>query len=192
MRRSLLIIFLAALLLGLGSIVLGALVTYSTTIGGTQHIDIDTGAVGAPPGADLWWEIFTTAPFDAQLVPENGAEVANLGVVDFDSVCDASLYTLSTNPIPDEELQDGSVIIIKTNLGKYAKMRIDSFGYNLDVTVVYQDDGTPNLCPSPVGGTIDAGDPLQDIKQLDLAFLLGLLGAMMAILLLVTRRSRAS
>ena len=192
MRRFLLVILMVALLLGLSSTVLAALTTYSTTIGGTQKIDIDTGAVGIPPGADLWWEIFTTTPFDAQLVPENGAEAANLGVVDFDSVCDASLYTLSTDPIPDENLQDGSVIVIKTNLGKYAKMRIDSFGYNLDVTVTYQDDGTPNLCPSPVGGTIDAGEPLQKIKQLELVLSLVSSGIIATILLILTRKQKIS
>jgi len=32
---------------------------------------------------------------------------------------------------------------VKTNIGNYAKMRIDSYGDNLVVTIVYQDDGTP-------------------------------------------------
>ena len=84
------------------------------------------------------------------------------------------------------------MIVIKTNLGNYAKMRIDSFGYNLDVTVTYQDDGTPNLCPSPVGGTIDAGEPLQKIKQLELVLLLVSSGIIATILLILTRKQKIS
>ena len=40
------------------------------------------------------------------------------------------------------------MILIKTNIGN-AKMRIDSYEYELHITIVYQDDGSTNLCSIP-------------------------------------------
>lgn len=122
------------------------LTTTSLTIGGTQSLDVDTGDVGpSTPQTDLWWEQVSST--ERYLVPQNGATVANLGIVDFDSVVDCSTYTPSTDPINgsigNNTIPDGTVLVIKTNIGNYAKMRIDNYGYYLDVTIVYQDDGSP-------------------------------------------------
>jgi len=122
------------------------LITMSLTIGGTQTLDVDTGQVGSSsPDTDLWWSQVTST--ERFLVPENGAELANLGIVDFDSVVDCSIYTLSKDPIngsvDNNTIPDGTVLVIKTNIANYAKMRIDIYGYDLNVTIVYQDDGSP-------------------------------------------------
>ncbi|MDH5635780.1 MAG: hypothetical protein OEY47_03845 [Candidatus Bathyarchaeota archaeon] len=122
------------------------LITMSLTIGGTQALDVDTGQVGSSsPDTDLWWEQVTST--ERFLVPENGAELGNLGIVDFDSVVDCSAYMLSTDPIngsvDNNTIPEGTVLVVRTNIGNYAKMRIDSYGYDLHVTIVYQDDGSP-------------------------------------------------
>jgi len=122
------------------------LTTTSLTIGGAQCLDVDTGDVGpSTPDTDLWWEQVSST--ERYLVPQNGATVANLGIVDFDSVVDCSIYTLSTDPINgsigNNTIPDGTVLVIKTDIGNCAKMRIDNYGVDMDVTIVYQDDGSP-------------------------------------------------
>lgn len=122
------------------------LIAMTATIGGTCSFDVDTGQVVlyTDPSSDLWWEIVSST--ERYIVPENGAEFANLGVVDFDSVVNCSIYSLSADPINgsvgNNMIPNGTVLVVKTNIGYYAKMRIDSYGYNLNVTIVYQDDGS--------------------------------------------------
>ncbi|MEM3661107.1 MAG: hypothetical protein QXU11_12085 [Thermoproteota archaeon] len=151
---------MALLCLILTSVVLGnedsyaqsgdTLFRYTAIIPGTSSFDVDSGkAVGLAEKAlaDLWWEQVTKT--ERYLVPLNGAKIANLGIVDFDSITDCSDYPLSEQKIDgsigSNTIPNGTVLIIKTNMGKYAKMRIDSYGYNLHVTVVYQSDGTTRL-----------------------------------------------
>ena len=135
------------------------LITTTATIEGTWYFDIDTGQrVTNLALGDLWWEQVTVGPNAVRyIVPENGAQFANLGIVDYSSVLDCSAYTLSTEPINgsinNNKIPAGTVLVVKTNLGKYAKMRIDSYGYNLNVSILYQDDGTtivPEFSSLPV------------------------------------------
>ena len=67
--------------------------------------------------------------------------IANLGRVNFDSVTLAMLKTepYQATPINGStfggQLVNGTVIAISTRGGHYAKMRIDSYGYDLLVTL---------------------------------------------------------
>ena len=114
-----------------------SVVTMTATIKGTWSFDVDTGQdVGYM--ADLWWEQVTET--ERRIVPQNGAEYANLGIVDFNSIVDFSSYNFSGDPIDGSvdhnTIPDGSVLIVKTDIGNYAKMRIDNYDYNLNVTIV--------------------------------------------------------
>ncbi len=68
-----------------------------------------------------------------RLVPGNGAEIVLLGKVDFDKVTleDLMSATYSTEPIKSNDQNDplvpGAVIAIKTNQGKYTKLKIDGY-----------------------------------------------------------------
>lgn len=120
--------------------------TMTATIEGTWYFDVDTGQNTTDLGtADLWWRFVTQTV--RYLEPENGAIFANLGIVNFDSVTDISIYPLSTaqisGSVANNSIPTDTVLVLRTNLGNYAKMRIDSYGTNLGVTIVYQDDGTP-------------------------------------------------
>ncbi len=126
-----------------------------TTFKGSWLFDVDTGR-------NVEWENRSTADLWYHHVDEseryikswNGAQFANLGIVDFDSVVDCSVYSLSTNPINasvnNNTIPDGAVLVIRTNIGNYAKMRIDHYDVHLNVTIVYQDTpGSPIVPESP-------------------------------------------
>ena len=142
-----------------------AISTYSVTIPGTWNLDVDTGTVVAvDPTRDFQWAIISGPPYEGVIAPWLGVTFVNLGIVDFDSVCDVSGYNFLDIALDDDDLPVGTVVLIHTNLDNYAKMRIDGINYNLEVTVVIQDDGSPNLCDSedlePVGGDIFSVDKL--------------------------------
>ena len=125
------------------------LVIMKTTFKGSWLFDIDTGQNVEWENrstADLWYEHNTET--ERYIKSWNGAEFANLGIVDFDSVVDCSVYSLSTNPINasvnNNTIPDGAVLAIRTNIGHYAKMRIDHYDIHLNVTIAYQDiPGSP-------------------------------------------------
>ncbi len=113
----------------------------TTTLKGTWTFDFETGVQGPPTGADVWWEqVDNTVRF---LVPQSGAMLANMGKPNFDAV---SLQTLQSQPYTanpingsnnaSNQLTAGTVIAVKTNAGRYAKMKINSYGYNLGITWV--------------------------------------------------------
>jgi len=112
-------------------------VTMTATIKGTWDFDVDTGQNTAYM-ADLFWEQVTET--ERHIVPRNGAKFTNLGVVDFDSVVNFSSYSLSKDMIDGSvdhnAIPNGTVLVVKTDIGNYAKMRIDNYGYNLNVTIV--------------------------------------------------------
>lgn len=121
-------------------------VTMNTTIERTWYFDVDTGlrTTNLPTG-DLWWEFVTETT--RYIVPQNGALFANLGIVNFDSVVDLSAYPLSdaqiNGSVGNNSIPTGTVLVVKTNLGNYAKMRIDNYSDTLSITIVYRDDGNP-------------------------------------------------
>lgn len=135
---------------------------------GTWLADFDTGTLNIPkdpdwpvfPTADIWWEQVTSdirdmSPWD------QGAAIVNLGVVDFDAITPEDLagYSYSTNPIPGSidgsgnELVDGDVFAVRTNQGNYAKVKVISYGYHIDLRwVTYRppcNNPVPEF-PSPV------------------------------------------
>jgi len=113
----------------------------ATTLKGTWTFDFDLGVQGPPTGADIWWEqVDNVTRF---LVPQNGAMLAYLGKIDFDALSYQTLKTQSYTATPingsnnnQNKLTAGTVIGIKTNQGRYAKMRVDQYGYNLKITWV--------------------------------------------------------
>lgn len=113
----------------------------TTTLKGTWTFDLDTGVQGAPTGADIWWEqVDGTVRY---LVPQGGAMLAHLGQPTFDAVSRQTLATAAytTSPIDGSAtsantLAAGSVIAVRTASGRYAKVKIDSYGYNLGITWV--------------------------------------------------------
>jgi hypothetical protein len=58
---------------------------------------------------------------------QHGAEFASLGIVDFDSLLDCSIYSLSADPIngsvDNNTIPDGTVLVVKTSIGNYKKNR---------------------------------------------------------------------
>jgi hypothetical protein len=114
------------------------------TLKGTWTFDFETGVQGPPSGADIWWEqVNTVTRF---LVPRSGAMLANMGKPNFDAVSYQTLKGLSYSATPingsnnsANKLKAGTVIAIRTNTGRYAKMKINSYGYNLGISyVTYQ------------------------------------------------------
>jgi hypothetical protein len=110
----------------------------STVLKGTWTFDLDTGVQGPAGGADLWWEQVNSVI--RLLVPQNGALLAHMGKPNFDAV---SLQTLksqaySSSPIngsnnSSNKLKPGTVIAVKTSAGRYAKLKIETYGYNLRI-----------------------------------------------------------
>jgi len=127
------------------------LVTYSYTLNPSWSLDVDTGTSGTMASMDIW---NTGTP--AALIAQNGAVMASSGSEDFASVCDASQYTYDITSISTLSLSVGDIYLIRTNIGNYAKFRIDSVsGPTVGITVTYQDDGGTDLCgslPHTVGG----------------------------------------
>jgi hypothetical protein len=110
----------------------------TTTLKGTWTFDFDTGVQGPATGADIWWEqVDNVIRF---LVPQNGAMLAHMGKPNFDAV---SLPTLKAQPYSatpingsnnaSNQVTPGMVIAIKCSSGRYAKMKISSYGYNLGI-----------------------------------------------------------
>jgi len=166
-----------------------AISTYSITIPGTWNLDVDTGTVVAgDPTRDFQWAIISGPPYEGVVAPYSGVTFVNLGIVDFDSICDVSGYNFLDIALDDDDLPVGTVVLIHTNLGNYAKMRIDGINYNLEVTVVIQNDGSPNLCASedlePVGGDVFSVDKLTILAP----YLLEALAILTAISFLIKKR----
>ncbi|MDX2427437.1 MAG: hypothetical protein QNK22_01990 [Xanthomonadales bacterium] len=110
-----------------------------TTLHGTWIFDFDTGAElghAANAAGDVWWEQMTSVK--RQMMPWGGAEIAYLGTVNFNSVSYADLQGVvyGTNPIIGNDdstnlLVPGAVFAVKTNAGNYAKVKVQSYGYDL-------------------------------------------------------------
>jgi hypothetical protein len=113
----------------------------TTTLKGTWTFDFETGVQGPPTGADIWWEqVDNVTRF---LVPRSGAMLAHMGKPTFDAVSRQTLQGLAYTSTPingsnnaSNQLTAGTVIAIKTSSGRYAKMKINSYGYNLGITWV--------------------------------------------------------
>jgi len=113
----------------------------TTTLKGIWTFDFEAGVAGPSTGADVWWEqVDNTVRF---LVPQSGAMLAHMGKPNFEAV---SLQTLQSQPYTanpingsdnaSNQLTPGTVIAVKTNTGRYSKVKIDSYGYDLGITWV--------------------------------------------------------
>lgn len=111
----------------------------SAVLKGTWSFDLDNGAQGGVgPGFDIWWEQMTAVA--RQMVPQNNARIVNLGVVNFGTITADSLQTLTygATPIPgsndaSNKLVAGDVFAVRTNQGNYAKVKVVSYGYDLNI-----------------------------------------------------------
>jgi hypothetical protein len=118
----------------------GTIVSSGTgVLHGTWHFDFDTGTqVTGPPGADVWWEQKTAVLRD--LVPQNGAAIANLGHVNFASITPDTLSSLTYSTAPldgnndaTNQLTTNDVFAVRTSSGNYAKVKVVAYGYDLQL-----------------------------------------------------------
>ena len=114
---------------------------------GTYLFDLDAGTEGGiSPTEDIWWDQQTNVA--RQMVPQNGAGIINLGVVDFNALSSAALQSLAYGPAPipgnddaTNQLVDGDVFAVRTTSGNYAKVLVQSYGYDLTIQwITYQPD----------------------------------------------------
>jgi hypothetical protein len=112
----------------------------TTTLKGTFSFDFDAG-LQVSAGADIFWEQKdNTLRF---LVPRNGALLAHMGQPTFDAVSLETLKTQNYSAAPidgsnnaNNKLRVGTVIAVKTGTGRYAKLKINSYGFNLSISWV--------------------------------------------------------
>ena len=113
----------------------------TTTLKGTWTFDLDAGVQGPPTGADVWWEqVNATVRY---LVPQGGAMLANLGKPNFDAVSRQTLQAAPYTAVPingsnnsQNQLNPGTVVAIKTGAGRLAKLKVNTYGYNLGISWV--------------------------------------------------------
>ncbi len=110
----------------------------SGTIQGTYEFDFDQGQQTSTSEADVFWDQHTSTV--RTMDPINGAEIVNLGVVDFNSITFDQLQdeSYSTNSIDGNDdstnqLVNGDVFAVHTTDGNYAKVLVVSYGYNLQI-----------------------------------------------------------
>jgi hypothetical protein len=113
----------------------------TTILESTWTFDFDTGVEGPPLGADIWWE--QVDDVRRLLVPQSGAMLAHMGQADLNAVSLQTLQSLAYTCTPidgsdgaSNRLTAGTVIAVKASSGRYAKMRIDSYGYDLGISWV--------------------------------------------------------
>jgi hypothetical protein len=139
----------------------------SSLLMGTWGADLDSGAFNVPIAqwsqVDIWWEQqgSGTTVLDMLMEPANGANIVNLGVVDFDAITQSQLEqltTYSTTPIyghddPANQLVNGDVFAVHTNGGNYAKVKVLNYGYDITLQWVTFDPqchiSAPEF-PSPI------------------------------------------
>ena len=94
---------------------------------GTFSFDFDAGAE-TPTGADAFWRQSTSTT--RALVAQNGAQFANMGAANYDAVTKAQLQGLSYSSAEingsdsGNQMPPGTVIAIRTDTGRFAKVRI--------------------------------------------------------------------
>ena len=100
------------------------------TIPGNGLFNFDQGAV-VTSGGDVLWHISIPTALD----PRGKAKLANMGVVNFNSITAAHLkgLTYTTTPIKGTALPTGDVFAVFTNGGNYAKVLVTAYGNNLKI-----------------------------------------------------------
>lgn len=130
----------AALLVSASSMASAALVSSGVAdVTGTWSFDFDNGVQGnfiTDPGQDIFWEQFTSTT--RAVVPENGAQIVNLGNVNFALLTLTNLQSLSfgTSQISGSDVGNqltfGDVFAIKTTDGNFAKAIVSYPGFDLN------------------------------------------------------------
>lgn len=137
----------------------------TATLHGTWHFDFDTGVEGAT--GDVFWEQHTSTIRSMQ--PLGGATIVNLGVVSYNAVTPAVLQHLAYgttgingNNDPTNQLVNGDVFAVLTNMGNYAKVQVVTYGYDLQIkwttyrlAPAYQVLGTGYNQPEDIAVTAD-------------------------------------
>lgn len=107
------------------------------TIRGTWSCDLDSGAETSA-GADFWWEQDTNVK--RYLVPKNGAGFFVVGIRDFESVKYADLerfqyssQRIDASNLTYNQIPQRTVVAYKTNEGRFGKLIVDEYGYNLTI-----------------------------------------------------------
>ncbi|HSP55227.1 MAG TPA: hypothetical protein VLS25_06515 [Dehalococcoidia bacterium] len=130
---------------------------------GLQMFDLERGASVYFHG-DVYWEQLTAV--ERRLSPSDGALITNLGTaVDYDAITLDTLkgYSYSSQAIngnddPSNQLVGGDVFAVKTSDGNYAKVKVVTYGYDLELQWnTYE--GRPRADIN-CGGSIDAIDAL--------------------------------
>jgi len=111
----------------------------TTVITGTFVFDCETGALGGVGTAgDIWWEQIDAVR--RLMVPQNNAKVLNLGLVNFDALTHVELQNLpyGTTPIignndASNQLVNGDVFAVQTNVGNYTKIKVLQYGRDIKV-----------------------------------------------------------
>ncbi len=101
---------------------------------GSYTLDLDQGVIGgAQADADLWWEIVDDNT--RYLNTRNSAELSLVGATDLSGVPNGTFLTasfapakLNGSPTPANQIPSGTVFLVKTNEGRYAKVRIEQYG----------------------------------------------------------------
>ncbi|RPI39106.1 MAG: hypothetical protein EHM53_06860 [Methanoregulaceae archaeon] len=107
---------------------------------GTGGADLDTGTLNLPfsqwSETDIWWE--QPGGPARRMVPQNGATIVNLGVVNFDEITVNHLEQLpySATPIPGNDdttnqLINDDVFAVHTKSGNWAKVKVLNYGYSI-------------------------------------------------------------
>jgi beta-lactam-binding protein with PASTA domain len=108
------------------------------TVRGTWMADLDRG-IETQDGADFWWQQAT--PTERYLTPKNGARFKVLGQRDFDRITYADLRErvrygadrIDGSDGASNQLAVGTVVAYVTDQGRYGKLLVRAWGYNLSI-----------------------------------------------------------
>lgn len=107
-----------------------------TVIMGTWTWDIESNSQGGGRKSDVWWEqVDDTRQY---LVPINGAGIALIKTDDYESVGAKELTSakFSRCPVENVDLIPGTVVVVRTAEGNFAKIRIVGYRELHDVSFV--------------------------------------------------------
>jgi hypothetical protein len=121
-------------------------------IRGTWIFDLDKGAEGSD--GDIWWVQQTQT--QREMAAWRNSRIVNLGLVDFATLSVTDLQGLQFSQMPingnndaSNQLVNGDVFAVVTNLGNYAKVQVLNYDYNIAIRwVTYAQVGAGGN-PSP-------------------------------------------